>query len=126
MYEYIYIYTYMYIHAYIYTYTYIYVTINRYAYIYVYISSYTSHCIRLSIKRTVLALIWVCDLLQLVLPRARQKMLRPWSQQARQLTPRRGTVARRESGSLCSHSHGESIAPSPTSPLWTRFTTCSC
>ena len=39
-----------------------------------------------------------------------QEMLRPWSHQARQLTPRRGTVAHlRIQGLLCSHSHGESI-----------------
>jgi len=39
-------------------------------------------------------------------------MLRPWSQQARQLAPRRGTVAHsRESGLLCSHSHAETIDP---------------
>jgi len=38
-------------------------------------------------------------------------MLRPWSQQARHLTPRRGTVAHLGNrGRLCSHSHGESIA----------------
>jgi len=38
-----------------------------------------------------------------------EKMLRLWSQQARQLTPRRGTVAHLGSqGLLCSHSHGKS------------------
>jgi len=33
-----------------------------------------------------------------------EKMLRPWSQQARQLTPRRGTVAHRNQG-CCKHIH---------------------
>jgi len=38
------------------------------------------------------------------------RMLHPWPQQARQLTPWRGTVAHLGNrGVLCSHSHGESI-----------------
>jgi len=41
---------------------------------------------------------------------ATEKMLRPWSQQAGQLTLQRGNGrASRESGLLCSHSHGKSI-----------------
>jgi len=40
-----------------------------------------------------------------------EKMHRPWSQQARQITPRRGTVAHRGNQKLlCSHSHGEYVA----------------
>jgi len=38
---------------------------------------------------------------------ATEKMLRPWSQQARQLTPRRGTVAHLGNRGCCVHRNKE-------------------
>jgi len=41
-------------------------------------------------------------------------MLRPWSQQARQLTPRRGTVAHLRNQGCCVHIHTENLStPNP-------------
>ena len=102
----IYIYECVYIYVYICIYIYICVCVCVCLYIYVNI------CIHIQYIPTHTGLVCLHGAL-------RQKMLCPWSQQTRQLTSRRGTVAHIGNRGCCVHIHTGNISP------FSFQTTCS-